>query len=194
MATTAGAFPLPERQRVTAHWDGTRAVDLPTALGTPWIAVFDGVTRPYSSATAGNALYLTSLDGSRTAYYGHGSDPDTRVIGPVTAGQVIGSVGLTGQTTGPHLHFSITDRPVVDVHGAGTIDPREWLENVQVQVAPPAPVAPDYGEARIDYVPAALRPAVDTLKASLPASLTASRAFPWWLIGLAVLLLVADED
>jgi murein DD-endopeptidase MepM/ murein hydrolase activator NlpD len=39
----------------------------------------------------------------------------------VTRGQVIGLVGDTGQSTGPHLHFGI-------MIGTETIDPLPWIE------------------------------------------------------------------
>ena len=157
--TPAAAFPLPERQRIGAHWDGAIATDLPTAVGTPWIAVFDGTTRTYDSGTAGHALYLRSIDGSTTAYYAHGIDPDARVVGEVRAGQVIGAVGMTGQTTGPHLHFAVTTGSTVNYQGGGNIDPGTFLEGTPASpataapsldappVAAPAPPAPDFGEA-----------------------------------------------
>lgn len=143
--TPAVSFPLPERQRVSAHHDGALATDLPVAEGTPWLAVFDGTTRAYDSGTAGHALYLRSTDGSTTAYYGHGADPDVRVIGEVKAGQVIGAVGMTGRTTGPHLHFAVTTSGVVNYQGGGNIDPATFLEGAPL--SPVAPPAPTYGEA-----------------------------------------------
>jgi len=131
VVTKAVNFPLPNRQRVTAHYDGALATDLPAALNTPWLAVFDGTTRPYFSGTAGNALYLLSADGTTTAYYGHGTDePDARVLGAVVAGQQIGAVGMTGYTTGPHLHFAVTTDRVVTTAGGGTLDPAAWLDDV----------------------------------------------------------------
>jgi murein DD-endopeptidase MepM/ murein hydrolase activator NlpD len=40
--------------------------------------------------------------------------------GPVAAGDVLGRVGSTGHSTGPHLHFEVR---VADV----PVDPRTWL-------------------------------------------------------------------
>jgi murein DD-endopeptidase MepM/ murein hydrolase activator NlpD len=151
--TPAVSFPLPERQRVSAHHDGALATDLPVAEGTPWLAVFDGTTRAYDSGTAGHALYLRSADGSVTAYYGHGADPDTRVIGQVKAGQVIGNVGMTGRTTGPHLHFAVTTSGIVNYQGGGDVDPAAFLEGAPS--SPVAPPAPSYGEAPSPVAPPA---------------------------------------
>jgi murein DD-endopeptidase MepM/ murein hydrolase activator NlpD len=54
--------------------------------------------------------------GSLATLYGHQSDVLVRVGDSVTAGQVIGLVGSTGISTGPHLHFEVR------LHGA-PIDP-----------------------------------------------------------------------
>jgi murein DD-endopeptidase MepM/ murein hydrolase activator NlpD len=53
--------------------------------------------------------------------YAHMSGFRARVGQPVQAGQVIGLIGSTGRSTGPHLHFEvrINDRAV---------NPRPFLE------------------------------------------------------------------
>lgn len=194
MTVPPSSFPLPERQRVTGHWDFARAVDFPTALGTPWLAVFDGTTRPYHSGTAGNALYLLSNDGTTTSYYGHGqADPDTRVIGAVTAGQTIGHVGMTGLTTGPHLHFAITNDRVVTYQGGGTIDPADYFSGA---VSAPAPAVTGASADRAPTnAPAPATPlenAVTTVTQTLPVPVRPYA--PLIGLGVAALVLVALLD
>jgi murein DD-endopeptidase MepM/ murein hydrolase activator NlpD len=41
----------------------------------------------------------------------------------VYAGDQVGAVGMTGNTTGPHMHFEV--RP----HGGDPIDPAPWLRD-----------------------------------------------------------------
>jgi murein DD-endopeptidase MepM/ murein hydrolase activator NlpD len=54
----------------------------------------------------GNAVIVDHGNGISTLY-GHMSSINTQVGNPVVAGQVIGYVGSTGWSTGPHLHFEI---------------------------------------------------------------------------------------
>lgn len=84
-------------------------VDLAAPTGTPIYAAGDGVVKMaqwYSGY--GRYVELEHVNGFETAY-GHmsriadGISPGTRV----RQGQVIGYVGSTGQSTGPHLHFEI---------------------------------------------------------------------------------------
>ncbi len=89
-------------------------VDLIAKAGQYVYAVVDGTLTKRAWAQpglrAGNAWYLTSADGSDTYYfYAHlsgfasGLNPGSKV----RAGQIIGFVGKTGNTTQPHLHFEI---------------------------------------------------------------------------------------
>lgn len=65
---------------------------------------------PAEQAT-GNYISLELKDG-RTAFYEHLKPGSVKVLPgqKVKKGDVIASLGFTGQTTGPHLHFHVTDR------------------------------------------------------------------------------------
>ncbi|NMA99320.1 MAG: M23 family metallopeptidase [Phyllobacteriaceae bacterium] len=84
-------------------------VDLAAKTGTPIYAAGDGVISYYKWQSGyGNKIEIEHVNGYETAY-GHlsrfvdGMGPGTRV----RQGQLIGYVGSTGQSTGPHLHFEI---------------------------------------------------------------------------------------
>ncbi|MBC7936264.1 MAG: M23 family metallopeptidase [Rhizobacter sp.] len=62
-----------------------------------------------SSACDWNALYVMHADGS-IAWYGHmkSGSLTTKLVGnTVTAGEYLGVVGSSGNSTGPHLHFEV---------------------------------------------------------------------------------------
>lgn len=69
----------------------------------------------------GNCVEIDHGNGLITRY-AHMSAFRTQLGREVAAGEVIGAIGSTGRSTGPHLHFEvrINDRPV---------DPRPFLEN-----------------------------------------------------------------
>lgn len=84
-------------------------VDLAARSGTPIYAAGDGVIKYYKWASGyGNKVEIEHVNGYETAYghmsrYVDGLEPGSRV----RQGQIIGYVGSTGQSTGPHLHFEI---------------------------------------------------------------------------------------
>lgn len=84
-------------------------VDYAAPTGTPVLAVADGVvTRKYFERGGGNTLKVKHGQGLESGYlhlsrFGKGIAQGSRV----KQGQVIGYVGSTGMSTGPHLDFRI---------------------------------------------------------------------------------------
>ena len=84
-------------------------VDLAAPSGTPIYAAGDGTISYYRWQSGyGNKIEIQHVNGYETAY-GHLSRyVDGLGVGSkVRQGQLIGYVGSTGQSTGPHLHFEI---------------------------------------------------------------------------------------
>ena len=80
-------------------------IDYAADVGTPVMAAGDGVVRQAGRAGGyGNLVEIRHANGIVTRY-GHLSRILTRSGARVTQGQVIGRVGATGLTTGPHLHY-----------------------------------------------------------------------------------------
>jgi murein DD-endopeptidase MepM/ murein hydrolase activator NlpD len=102
-------FPLPRgRYRVgrgtVGH--GYPAVDFPAAMGTPIYAVRSGVvTRARRLATSYGIHAILGHPGGWGSLYAHMSRMFVRSGQFVRAGQQLGRVGSTGNSTGPHLHF-----------------------------------------------------------------------------------------
>lgn len=84
------------------------AVDIPMVSGTPIYAVADGtVTDSGWLGTGGNMVVISHADGYLSGYAHMVSTPVVKAGEKVKAGQLIGLVGSTGNSTGPHLHFEI---------------------------------------------------------------------------------------
>jgi len=85
-----------------------KGVDIRAPLGTPVRAAFGGeVSRSeHSSGGYGWVVYLRHAGGVETRYAHHQKNV-VRVGQVVQAGSVIGQVGSSGRSTGPHLHFEI---------------------------------------------------------------------------------------
>ena len=81
-------------------------IDMFAPAGVPEVAVKAGtVSYIPNGGAGGNEAYLAANDGN-VYYYAHMS---SFVGGPrsVAQGEIIGLVGSTGRSTGPHLHFEI---------------------------------------------------------------------------------------
>jgi murein DD-endopeptidase MepM/ murein hydrolase activator NlpD len=96
-------------------------LDFAAPSGTPIVAVANGVITESGSAGAyGNKTVETLTDGTEI-WYCHQTSINVQTGETVTAGQQIGTVGSTGNTTGPHLHLEV--RP----GGGDPVDPFQAL-------------------------------------------------------------------
>jgi murein DD-endopeptidase MepM/ murein hydrolase activator NlpD len=87
------------------------ALDIAAPLGTPLIAASSGTVDYVSVGTYdtgyGNNVWVNKGDGLRY-HYAHMMSVNVSIGEHVTGGQtVIGWIGVTGNTTGPHVHFEI---------------------------------------------------------------------------------------
>ncbi|MCL5038102.1 MAG: M23 family metallopeptidase [Chloroflexi bacterium] len=82
-------------------------IDLGAATGTAVRSVADGtVTRVANDPNGyGNWVEVKHSDGSVSRYAHMSSFSDIKVGQQIGAGTVVGAVGSTGNSTGPHLHF-----------------------------------------------------------------------------------------
>jgi murein DD-endopeptidase MepM/ murein hydrolase activator NlpD len=83
-------------------------VDMAGPLGTPIVAAADGVVVAADPSTVGygNHVIIAHAGGLLTLY-GHLEAMMVKPGDAVKAGQVIGLLGSTGNSTGPHCHFEV---------------------------------------------------------------------------------------
>jgi murein DD-endopeptidase MepM/ murein hydrolase activator NlpD len=90
-------------------------LDFAAAYGTPVMAVAQGeVTGAGYAGAYGNRVIITHADGTET-WYCHMDDYTVSPGEQVEAGEVVGHIGMTGNTTGPHLHLEVRPSPNVPV-------------------------------------------------------------------------------
>lgn len=97
------------RHPVLGYTKMHKGVDFAAPSGTPIYAAGDGTIEklgPYSSY--GNYIRIRHSGGIRTAYaHMKGFKSGLKSGSRVKQGQVIGYVGTTGRSTGPHLHYEV---------------------------------------------------------------------------------------
>jgi murein DD-endopeptidase MepM/ murein hydrolase activator NlpD len=99
------------------YWFCHNGWDIANDAGTPVYAVADGVVRFAGLSDRGYG-YMAVIDhGSYQTLYAHFKGaPSVGTGQTVSAGTVVGLMGSTGFSTGPHLHFEIR-------HGSELVDP-----------------------------------------------------------------------
>lgn len=111
-------WPCPSSSRITSNFGGRssptegastnhQGTDIGASTGADIVAAASGqVTIATYSASAGNYIMINHGGGVSTVYM-HCSKLLVSPGDTVKQGQVIGKVGSTGYSTGPHLHFGV---------------------------------------------------------------------------------------
>ncbi len=120
------AWPVPASKRVTSKF-GKRwgkkheGIDIAARVGTSIVAVDDGVVIYAGDDLSGYGnLTVISHAGGLFSIYAHAKKNFTRKGQNVYKGQVIAQVGMTGRTTGPHLHFEVR-------HDSKALNPLDFM-------------------------------------------------------------------
>ncbi len=119
-------WPVPSSRKVSSHF-GKRwgrkheGMDIPAPVGANIVSIAEGVV-VYSGNGLGGYGNLTVIShpGGIFSVYAHAKKNYTRKGQKVYKGQVIAKVGMTGRTTGPHLHFEVR-------HNSKALDPLRFL-------------------------------------------------------------------
>ena len=99
-----------------------KGVDLASPIGTPirapadGVVIFSGLKEGY-----GNFIMIAHSSGI-VSRYGHNSQNLVQPGQKILRGDQIGTVGMTGQTTGPHLHYEVL------VNGVN-VNPKKFILN-----------------------------------------------------------------
>lgn len=92
---------------VTGRRSFHTGVDIAAASGTRVLASAQGVVSETGQhRNLGNYVRIEHADGTMSVY-GHLARIATRKGAAVKSGQVIGMIGSTGRSTGPHLHYTL---------------------------------------------------------------------------------------
>ncbi|WP_405062212.1 M23 family metallopeptidase [Kribbella sp. NBC_01505] len=96
-------------------------LDFAAAYGTPVRSVMAGeVIQADFEGAYGRQVKVRHADGTVTSY-SHMAEFDVAVGDNVTAGTQVGAIGLTGNTTGAHVHFEVLP------DGNTPVNPDPWL-------------------------------------------------------------------
>lgn len=100
------------------HW----GIDIPAPMGTPIVASLGGeVILSAYGPSYGNYVVIYHGEGISTLY-AHNSSNHVQAGDRVKQGQVIASIGSTGNSTGPHIHFEVRVNGDPKIH-----NPYHWL-------------------------------------------------------------------
>lgn len=85
-----------------------KGLDIAENLGEDIVASFEGkvIYAGYNDGGYGNLVIIQHSNDMKT-YYAHLNDINVSINQEVKKGEIIGTVGSTGYSTGPHIHFEL---------------------------------------------------------------------------------------
>jgi murein DD-endopeptidase MepM/ murein hydrolase activator NlpD len=104
--TLTSAFGV-RRNPVTGTVKNHDGLDLAAPLGSEVYAAQAGIVTDIGSDGVYGNYIVIKHEGAWASLYGHLLNIEVRLQAAVQAGDLIGRVGSTGQSTGPHLHFEL---------------------------------------------------------------------------------------
>ena len=114
---------------------GHTGLDLYQPIGTPVYAAEGGdiivagkINNAYGNSAYGNCILINHKNGYYT-FYAHLDTVKVKSGMSVIQGATIGTVGATGNVTGPHLHFEIRTNPIWN--RKNFIDPEPMLKPIE---------------------------------------------------------------
>lgn len=108
---------------IDGQWKHHDGVDLMADVGTPILAFASGEVE-YIGESPAYGLYLqVKHDEGVSTFYAHCSEICVKKGQTVKTGDTIAKVGVTGNTTGPHLHFEVKQN-------GQRIDPAPYVETI----------------------------------------------------------------
>lgn len=137
-AVSSGHWTKPASGRFTSEFgrrntsfasNNHRGIDIANSVGTPILAAADGVVqRTGTLGTYGNIIMIThSINGQVfTTLSAHLSSVNVSPGQVVSKGQVIGAMGNTGRSSGPHLHFELHVGGWTG-YGNSAVNPRSYV-------------------------------------------------------------------
>ena len=102
-------FPLESTLGMSQGYHGFHpGVDLRAPRGTAVYAMDEGVVIEVEKVKVGYGHFVRiAHNGTMSTLYAHLDQVEVRSGDKVERGETIGNVGMTGWTTGPHLHFEV---------------------------------------------------------------------------------------
>jgi murein DD-endopeptidase MepM/ murein hydrolase activator NlpD len=116
-------LPLPPKSyRVSSHYGNRNS---PTGNGNQVYAVTGGTVEQAGNAGDGYGNLVRVKSGNTVTYYAHQSTLAVNVGDTVQAGDQLGTVGSTGNSTGPHLHFEVRNN-------GSSVEPLAYLKTLGI--------------------------------------------------------------
>jgi len=107
----------------TGNWEFHKGIDIANEVGTPVYATAAGRVVQVTYKTGYGKLICIEHDSGYETRYAHLYSFQVRIGDVVTKGQIIGLMGNTGFSTGPHLHYEV-------IYQGNKINPVAYLNRI----------------------------------------------------------------